>query len=246
MKIAVQLYTLRTLMEQDLWGTLARLADAGFRSVELAGLCDQSPGEWRKRLDGLGLQAVAMHVGLPEAEGEPSRLIETARALGLEHVVCPWIDESVRSMGWPAIGARLAAAGQAFTESDLSFGYHNHDFELVKVGAKTGLETLFDHASSVHLCAELDVCWVHLGGSDPGQMLMALAGRTPLAHFKDADADGKFTEVGSGVLDWDDIIEASETAGVEYAVIENDLPQMDPIDSVKISREFLLAQGLKD
>jgi len=49
-QIALQLYTLRRLAAVDLPGTLAAVADAGYRHVELAGLPETGPGELARRL----------------------------------------------------------------------------------------------------------------------------------------------------------------------------------------------------
>ena len=43
-QIALQLYTVRKLMATDLAGTLRAVAAAGYRSVELAGLPETTPG----------------------------------------------------------------------------------------------------------------------------------------------------------------------------------------------------------
>ena len=44
-QIALQLYTVRRLLATDLPGTLAAVAEVGYRSVELAGLPDMPPDE---------------------------------------------------------------------------------------------------------------------------------------------------------------------------------------------------------
>ena len=44
-KIGVQLYTVRNQMKQDFEGTLAKVAEIGYREVEFAGYFDHSPQE---------------------------------------------------------------------------------------------------------------------------------------------------------------------------------------------------------
>ena len=48
--IGLQLYSLRTEMEQDFEGTLSRLAELGFEEMEFAGYFDKSPAEVRRIL----------------------------------------------------------------------------------------------------------------------------------------------------------------------------------------------------
>jgi sugar phosphate isomerase/epimerase len=246
MKIGVQLYTLRSLMEKDLWGTLTRLAEAGFKNVELAGLYGKSAEEWREQLAKMGLQAVSTHTGVDQVENDLGEVVQTAHTLGYKFVICPWVPEAAYASGWNVLGKRLDVAGAKLQEHELQFGYHNHSFEFAKVGDRTGLQTLFDNSSGVNVVAEIDAYWVQHGQASPAKYIQDLAGRIPLVHYKDMATEGHFTEVGSGILDWDDIIESSRASGVEYAVIENDDPKIDPLESVVKSRKFLLEKGLSD
>ena len=77
MQLAVQLYTLRHLLEKDLEETLAALAEAGAREVELAGLYGRRAAEMRAALDAAGLVACAAHVPIEGFEDAPD-----ARARG--------------------------------------------------------------------------------------------------------------------------------------------------------------------
>ena len=63
-QIALQLYTVRGLAAADLSGTLAAVAAAGYRSVELAGLPPTGAGELRRLLDVAGLAPIASHEGI--------------------------------------------------------------------------------------------------------------------------------------------------------------------------------------
>jgi sugar phosphate isomerase/epimerase len=60
----IQLYTVRDRMTADFEGTLARIAEIGYREVEFVGYADKSPAEVRAILDRLGLRAPSTHVGL--------------------------------------------------------------------------------------------------------------------------------------------------------------------------------------
>ena len=60
-KIGIQLFTVRTLAEADLPGTLALLADIGYREVEVAGLFGRTPAQFRALLDRYRLRAIAGH-----------------------------------------------------------------------------------------------------------------------------------------------------------------------------------------
>lgn len=248
MKIGVQLFTLRRLLEDDLWGTMQKLADMGYRNVEMAGLYDISAETWREKLNGFGMQAIAAHVGLDALEDGFDQTVADAKTLGLRWVVLPWVGEADYATGWPSLAQRLNDIGYRLGEHDLEFAYHNHAFELEQAQGKLGLDHIWDSTSGVNVQAELDVYWLEFGGVEPDPYIVKLAGRVPLIHAKDMDSveNRSYTEVGQGILEWDDILEASRIAGVEYAIVEHDDPVLDPLESVRISREFLLEQGLED
>src|SRR5690242_15501353 len=50
-RLGLQLYTVRTEMEKDFEGTLAKVAGAGYQEVEFAGYFNQSPSSVRAILD---------------------------------------------------------------------------------------------------------------------------------------------------------------------------------------------------
>ncbi|GMA51973.1 hypothetical protein GCM10025857_33300 [Alicyclobacillus contaminans] len=94
--IAVQLYTLRNLLERDFVGTLQRVAAVGYRAVELYSYGGLSPQDLRKRLDDLGLRAVSAHVLLARLEQDLGNVLEEAHTIGLDYIVCPWLPPERR------------------------------------------------------------------------------------------------------------------------------------------------------
>ena len=54
-KVGLQLYTVRDLMKNDVEGTIAHVAEIGYKEVEFAGYFNKSPKEIRAMLDRLGL-----------------------------------------------------------------------------------------------------------------------------------------------------------------------------------------------
>ena len=68
-------------------------------------------------------------------------------------------------------------------------------------------------------------------------------------HFKDGKLGGPdpyWMEVGYGELKWDPIIEACYESNVEIASIELDVCPHEPIESVRMSVEFLRGKGITE
>jgi sugar phosphate isomerase/epimerase len=236
MRFAVQLYTLRHSLEQDVEGTLAALAEAGAREVELAGLYGRSPAEMRAALDAAGLVACAAHVPLEGFEDASERVIEAAEALGTGTLVVPWVSPPETAEEAQAAVARIVAASEVATGAGLGFAYHNHDFEF---RALDDGGDLWSRIAAAGLPHELDVGWLRVAGRDPVTTLGELADRCPLVHAKDVRrrADGSWEDViaGDGELDWPAIVVAAEAAGATRMIVELDNPSAHPVDDVALS-----------
>jgi sugar phosphate isomerase/epimerase len=93
--LGLQLYTVGAAARKDLNGTLARVAAAGYQTVELAGLYGNSPQAMRKAADDVGLKFTSIHLQPKSANGEPGFdqppevLAATMQVLGLDEVVLP-------------------------------------------------------------------------------------------------------------------------------------------------------------
>ena len=72
----VQLYTVRDAMAEDVDGTLATLAEIGYREVEMAGTYGMTPAAFRRSLDAAGLRAVSGHVDYPRQRGDVRRALD--------------------------------------------------------------------------------------------------------------------------------------------------------------------------
>lgn len=246
MKIGVQLYTLRTSFDKDLWGTFDKLAGLGYKNVELAGTYGLEFDELGRGLKERGLKVTSAHVGMDQFDADLGRLVAMCESLEFDSLIVPWINAKDHG-GFRGVGEKLTKHAKALSDSGLKVGYHNHAFEFEKEGDDLGYDVLWHHADPKLVFAEIDLYWVTKAHQSCEEWLAKMSGHVPFTHFKDMKKDTEsYVEVGSGRMDWNSIIAACEKAGVKYAIVEHDEPEMDPIESVKISREYLLGLGLKD
>jgi sugar phosphate isomerase/epimerase len=132
----------------------------------------------------------------------------------------------------------------------MDFSYHNHNHELMRIGKKTWLGTLYEKADASLLMAEIDTYWIQAGGGDPVSWIARCAGRMPLLHLKDMcigpEREQRFAEIGEGNLNWPAILKEAEAAGAEYLLVEQDhCYGRDPFESLAISYRNLSAMGYK-
>lgn len=103
--------------------------------------------------------------------------------------------------------------------------------------------------NNVSFC--LDTYWVQFAGGSPTEWIKKLSGRIDILHLKDmatkkeGDFSGYITEVGRGNMDFDSIVKAAEESGVKYYCVEQDTCPGDPLDSLKLSADYIKAHFVK-
>jgi sugar phosphate isomerase/epimerase len=231
-----QLYSSRNF--PPLADTLTMLAGLGYKQVEGYGALYADAGkvaELTRHLGASGLRMPTGHFGLDMLEGDPGRVLEIARAVGIETIYCPFLAPDQRpSTGaeYQAFGARLQKAGAPYRDAGLGFGWHNHDFEFRRTADGTMPQVaIFEGGPDLEW--EADLAWVIKGGADPLEWISAFGKRITAVHVKDiapagenADEDG-WADVGQGTVDWNGLLTALERSGVKYFVMEHDNPKDD-------------------
>ncbi|GAB1508663.1 sugar phosphate isomerase/epimerase family protein [Actinophytocola sp. KF-1] len=224
-KISIQLYTLRSILETDLEGTLDALADIGYRKVELAGTYGRSATEFRKLLDARRIRATSTHVGI---DGDIDQAIADAKILGNLRSNVAWANFGTIAE-WEAFADRLEAAGKAYRRAGIGFGYHNHNQEFALVDGVRPYDVLTQRTSWRNVSFEMDLYWVVTGGADPVREFYRIPGRVKQYHVKDRAPDGGFADLGEGTIDFRRIFRATRPLEVEEYIVEND----QPVDALK-------------
>ena len=241
-RIGVQLYTVRTLLEQDFEGTLEAVAEIGFHQVEFHDYFGREPEQVRELLERLGLDAPAAHFPWKSFREDPDAVIETAKAVGHRYALLAWLPPEDRSTlaQYRDLAAFCNELGAACRSAGLKFAYHNHDFELQSLEGQVPFEVLLDETDPELVEFEIDLFWITKGGHDPLAYFDSHPGRFTLCHLKDMGADREMTEVGAGRLDFASIFARREQAGLKYYFIEHDQPA-DPLASIEASLDYVAA-----
>jgi sugar phosphate isomerase/epimerase len=240
-KIGLQLYTVRDLLSTDFEGTLREIARLGYREVEFSGVLGPNLKQTRNLLRQLGLSAPSLHIDYNSLHKNTEVSFEAATALAAKFVVCPWLEQSERQTvdDWKRVCENLNSIGELATQSGLTFAYHNHDFEFLYLSdGVRPFDLLLAHTNGHFVKFELDVYWAKKGDVDPVAYLKAYGSRFRLVHLKDMAVDGSITEIGSGTIDFGEIIVASIAGGVRHFFVEQDYSS-DPIQSIKTSILYL-------
>lgn len=248
MPIALQLYTLRSEAEKDFIGTLKKVAELGYQGVEFAGYGGLPADELRDALREFNLVPVNRHVAIERLEKDLDGEISYALGIGLKDITVPYLVENRRNSkeAWIAVARQLQDMGKKIKEAGLNLHYHNHAFEFEKFDGKYGLDILIDNTDADVVKLEVDTFWVQYAGVDPVDYLKGLSGRVTMVHLKDMikGQEPPFAEVGEGCIDIAGIIRVSREIGVQWGIVEQDVCQRPPLESVKLSIDNLKNMGV--
>lgn len=217
MRLGLQLFSVAKELREDLDGTLAAIAEIGFREVQPAGLHGYEAARFAEALHSRGLACRSIHVPLKsQAPGGLSlqdrpALVEAARRLGVRRVIVPmfplpepvgaprpgealetFIRRATAAIGidyWPPFAALLNRTAAELAEHGLRLGYHNHNLEFARSGGEaSGYEILLAQTDPALVDFELDVGWAQSAGWNPVDLLRRYPTRFGSLHLKDIAA----------------------------------------------------------
>lgn len=225
-------------VNRDTDAILDCVAAAGYAAVEGG---SNDPVEYRQKLEERGLVYGGSHTGL-QGLIDPQPLIDYLHAVGGSDLcnsgLMAWDKRTADDY---REGVRiLNEAGKVLRSEGIHLHYHNHAFEFEKVDGDTrGIDVLIDGLNPEYVDLCVDVAWVMRGEDDPASFLLKHKELVGYLHFKDHDGED-WIELGQGKVDLASIMEAMpELTKVRWVMIEQDSAKIDPMDSCRISREYL-------
>lgn len=248
MQIGAQFYTVREQCKtlDDFALTLRRVADIGYKTVQISGTCPY-PAQWlREQLDKNGLTCVLTHIPVPRLLGETAQVIAEHRVFDCPLIGLGWyaFDESREDATYAHFMNTFVPVAEEIRAGGRYFMYHNHDQEFKRLGDRIVLEKLAQDIPAELMGFTLDTFWVQAGGGDPAQWIGKLAGRVPAIHLKDYAYGRRMAVVGEGNINFDRVFTEAEKAGTKYLLVEqDDCNGEDPIECLRRSYAYLKACG---
>lgn len=233
--LGLQLYSLRHHFAKNVPLALDYVRNFGFTEIE-GGSYKYPPAVFTNMLAARGMREVSTFADYAKLRDDPDAVIRTAKALGVEYVVCGWIPHEKGHFSEK--NARDAAevfnqAGQHLKAAGLRFAFHLHGYEFQPFQEETLFDLLVQETRPELVDFELDVFWAVHGGADPAKLLRRYGSRFALMHIKDLrkGAKGDLTgsapdedsvSVGEGQVDWPAVLREAQLAGVRHYFIEDE------------------------
>lgn len=221
--------------------------------------------EIKKVLEATGARIVSAHI-FPLNREVLKPVLEYFSELGAAYLVAPMDFFADKAEVLAKCEVYNEMAGLC-AESGIKFLYHNHFQEFRTLDGETIFDLIMEHTDPALVGAELDTYWAVRGGQDPIALLNKYGERMRLIHQKDFPAAEKgrlnlidavekggitvdmdyfvgvvspatFTEIGTGILPIQEIIDAGNRAcKTDYIILEQDFSRYDEYESIRISME---------
>ncbi|MBB3393087.1 sugar phosphate isomerase/epimerase [Rhizobium sp. BK275] len=235
-KLSYQLYSARNF--PPLSAIFEKLGKAGYGEVEgfggiYAELDEAGLKSLRADLDKNGLVMATGHFSPDFLDGNVEKSLQIAKVLGMDSIYAPHLMPDQRptdAAGWLAFGKRLQEMSKPYKDAGYEFGWHNHDFEFVKLSdGSLPIERIFEGAPGITW--EADIAWVVRGGADPYAWVEKLGDRISAVHVKDiapageAADEGGWADVGHGTIGWAKLLPVVKAkTKAKHFVVEHDNP----------------------
>jgi len=242
--IALQLYSVRHELAENVRDTLKAVADMGYEGVEFAGPPQHSAEELHSMLDEFGLVCCGWHTPFDLVQDE--KLADTIafnRALGNANIIVPSIPEHLRRSraDWLKLASFFNELAEKLAPHDMATGYHNHYVEFEPLEGERPWDTFFGNTSS-KVIMQLDTGNALCGGADSVSILQRYPGRAVTVHLKSYSREAGKSDprlgyrplIGDDEIPWEAVFQACETiGGTEWYIVEYESDAYPPLEAVE-------------
>jgi sugar phosphate isomerase/epimerase len=250
LEFGVQIYMVRDRLDNaQLPATLRLIHEIGYATIETYPLVYSRPAKELKALiESVGLRAPSGHFDYATLEKD----VEYAAELGVEYMICPMIPQPLWDSleGFKQAAAHLNKAAARARAAGVKFGYHPHNYEFKKLEGGRGFEVLMRELDPA-VKLELDIYWAIEAGENPLELMRKYHERLALIHIKDRKAGAgftyspfnpkaaRFTEAGSGSIDWKTMLGEAHQLGVRQYFVDQDGYDVPVEESLRRNWKFL-------
>ena len=236
-KAALELYSIRELMQKDVLSALMHTAKAGYDGVEFAGFFDMQAQQLKDKVDELGLEVCGSHTGWNLLNENIEEVFAYNKILDNKNIILPYVPEELRSsaQAWRNLSAKFNEIGKKCNDAGFVFAYHNHAFEFEKFDTVSGYQIMTENINPDYVKLQPDLGWVAFAGEDVENFLETYKDMILCIHVKQFKQVGSHeaTEVHKGIVNYPPIIKKCISLKIEWFIIEQegfDIPVLQSIE----------------
>ena len=260
--LGFQSYGVRKEIGKDFPGTLKRVQELGYVSVEMCSprgshykevgfgnLTALPPAEIKQQIEDAGLLCKSAHFQANEVlVDDPAQTAEYAAALGLTDVVMSGsgLSDDASADDIKRWGEKANQAGDVVTAAGLRLGYHNHAVGP-QVEGKPQYEHIMDALDPDLVTMQFQLASI-IGGYDIVYYLEKYAGRYSSLHMHDYDPAkkgdqpgrlGAIVPCGEGMIDWAALLKAALKSDIADHGFIVEIETEEPLEGLRRSIDYL-------
>jgi sugar phosphate isomerase/epimerase len=252
--IALELFSVRHELQDDLRGTLKAVAEMGYEGVEFAGAPQHSAEELKDVLDEVGLVCCSWHTPFNLVQDDKlQETIEFNKVIGNKSIIVPGIPGNLVDSRdkWLKMAEFFNQLTEKLVPHAMFTGYHNHHTEFKPLDGEKPWDTFFGNTRK-EVVMQLDTGNAVFGGADLISILKKYPGRAVSVHLKpyskkagkDDPRLGFRPVIGEDDTEWDEIFHLCETiGGTEWYIVEYESDAHPPLKSVELCLKALKSMG---
>ena len=250
MKFGVQTFTIRRAQKKSIRRAYLPLVDLGIKSFEVARIdfTIKNARELESLISEHGIEVTSIQVKPKYVFKYPQRIIEFCAITGCKNVVISMLPFKCilgTEEKFYNFVDTLDAAYDMYAKAGITLAYHHHNWEYIRLSCgKSRMDELLARTSRIRFVH--DTYWTARCGIDPAVQIKELGDRLLGIHLRDLTFDKKGIDVvsrdgviGEGVIDFSRVLEAAESVGCSYYVIEQKTD--DPYRDIEKSFMYLEA-----
>jgi len=242
-----QVWTIREQLFQDFPGTLKKMADMGYKEVEMCSplgytgtfdkFKDLSGAEMRKIIEDQGLVCRSSHYTMGELRDSLENSLDWSHQMGITQMVAAsfWLPKDASIDDYRKACNELNGIGEKTKAAGIQTVFHNHHMEFEKRGDELIYDAMLEELDPDLVKMQFQVAVVNIGYT-AADYFRKHPGTFISAHLADwSEEKKKQVPIGQGDVDWEDFFKAAKVGGVKNFFVE-----MAP-ETFKPSAEYLLS-----
>ena len=235
-RIGIQLFSVKDELPKDFMGTLRKLSEMGYSSVEPYGFTsDDFFGHTMKDLSkivkDMGMSVSGSHIWSSISVNNPTekewdfwkKCAEILKSGGAKWAVQSSLPRVRTLDDLKRIVSYFNRAGEICKKGGTKFAFHNHTVEFAEVEGEIILDYMIKNTDPKLVFFQLDLGHIVNGGGDCIHYMHDFPGRIQMWHASDFDAASrKYTVVGKGSVPYPVLFDLANSAGLEDLTVEQE------------------------
>lgn len=195
--MGICLFSVHTELQNDYIGTIEKIAEIGYRNVELLATNFQTNKRYidtiplkviKNKYEELKLNIISTHEKLPSGNNlldqDWDSVIKYNYELGCMRIVIPavWIKGREDTLN---TAEQFNVLGKKCNENGIQLYLHTHAHEFKRVGNEVLYDILIENTDPEYLKFQVDMAWTMRAGINPVSVLEKLGSRCDMVHQKD-------------------------------------------------------------